>query len=273
MWKNQNVLITGGSQGIGLAVAQLLAKRQARLFLVARRKELLEQAIHSLPATQHHGYFCADLSALEQIKNVVDAAKKHFQNPVDSLIHCAGYAHPDYFQNLSLEDFQAHLRLNYLSAVALTQSLLQDMLPRNRGTLAYVSSVAGIRGIFGYSAYSPSKAALIAFAQSLADELASTSITISVLCPPDTQTPGLERENRTKPYETKQLSKNAKTLQPHRVAQTLLHGIERKKFWILPSWEGKILQAFNGCFPELLHKILHRLIRRYQKQKQHLQKS
>ncbi|RME03214.1 MAG: SDR family NAD(P)-dependent oxidoreductase, partial [Planctomycetota bacterium] len=49
MWKNQNVLITGGSQGIGLAVAQLLAKRQARLFLVARRKELLEQAIHSLP--------------------------------------------------------------------------------------------------------------------------------------------------------------------------------------------------------------------------------
>ena len=93
------VLITGGSSGLGLALANLLAAQGANVWLIARRKDVLENAFKALPTTsgQHHGKIAADVSDWAQVQTAVASVIREAGIP-DLLINCAGYAHPGYVQ-------------------------------------------------------------------------------------------------------------------------------------------------------------------------------
>ena len=230
-------LITGGSSGLGLALANLLAAQGANVWLIARRKDVLENAYKGLPAAsgQHHGRISADVSDWGQVQAAVANVTAEAGLP-DLLINCAGLAHPGYVQELPVEVFHAMMDLDYFGTVNMVKALLPGMLERGSGHIVNISSGAGFLAPFGYSAYSPAKYAVRGFSDVLRLELKPLGIRLSVAFPPDMDTPGMANENKTKPFETTDAF-SSKLLSPEPVAKAILNGIKRGRYIILPGLE------------------------------------
>jgi 3-dehydrosphinganine reductase len=131
------------------------------------------------------------------------------------------------------------------------------MVEARTGHIAFVSSMMGYFGIIGYAAYAPSKFALVGLAEVLRHELRPQGVSVSVLYPPDTDTPGFRVENATKPAETKELSSNVRVTEPHRVAREFLRGITKGKFHILPSGAGMVWRLQRYA-PRIVRAFLDR---------------
>jgi 3-dehydrosphinganine reductase len=109
-----------------------------------------------------------------------------------------------------------------------------------------VGSGAGIVGVYGYSAYSPTKFALRGLAEVLRAELSPEGIRVSIVYPPDTDTPQLAEENKTKPAETKAITAGAQTWSAEGVARSIVTGMDRGRFAITPGWEMTILHRLHS---------------------------
>ena len=133
------------------------------------------------------------------------------------------------------------------------------------GYILNTSSVAGFIGVFGYTDYCMTKFGIIGFSDALRQELAQYNISVSVLCPPDTDTPGLKAENMTKPAETKAITGNAKLLQPEFVAEVVLRGIQKKQKMIIPGFDGKMSLILKRFFPGLIDWVMNLSIKKIQK--------
>ena len=231
------VLITGGSSGIGLALAKLLAQEGANVWLLARRKDALEAARNVLPAMggQKHGTISADVTDWEQVQAAVARLSREAGVP-DVLINVAGAERPGYVQELPLEAFREMMDLNYFGTVHMVKALLPAMLQRGDGYIVNFSSGAGFLAPFGYADYVPSKYAVRGFSDSLRLELKPLGIRVSVVFPPDTDTPGLANENKTKPYETLEAF-SSKVVSADVVARAALGGMHRGQYIILPGLE------------------------------------
>ena len=199
---HQHVLITGGSQGIGKAMAVLCFKNGANVTLFARdpikldraKKEILQ---HRVNKEQQVNCFSVDITNVNEVNKSVEFVLKMFE-PVDILINCAGNSIPQHVERLEVETFEKMMSVNYFGSVYVTKALLDAMKQRQQGRIVFVSSVAGLVGLFGFSAYSPAKFAVIGFAQCLDMELRAYGINVSVVLPPDTDTPGFEQEEKSK---------------------------------------------------------------------------
>ena len=236
-FRDRLALITGGSSGIGLALAQLLAREGARIWILARRKDALEAAVKSLPVIdgRTHGMLSTDVSNWEQVQAAAREIKRQAGVP-DLLINAAGAARPGYVQETPLEVFRQMMDLNYFGIVNTVLTFLPDMLERGSGQIVNFSSGAGFLALFGYAAYVPSKFAVRGFSDSLRLELKPRGIRVSVVFPPDTDTPGLENENKTKPYETLEAF-SSQVLPAEKVAREILRGMKRGQYIILPGLE------------------------------------
>jgi 3-dehydrosphinganine reductase len=130
---------------------------------------------------------------------------------------------------------------------------------RRRGHIVNVSSLAGVVGFIGYAAYAPSKFAIMGFSEVLRNELIPHNVKVSVLLPPDTDTPQLAMENQTKPPETKALSGKAKLMQPDDVAMALLQGMVAERFHIVPGgFDSKVPYLGIRYIPGILRWVLDR---------------
>ena len=260
MAKSQNsyqgrlALITGGSSGLGLALARQLAEEGANVWVLARHLEPLDAACRNLPVAngQKHGLHAADITKLDQVEAAVEHVRREAGVP-DLLINCAGAAHPGYLQDMPLEIFQEMMDLNYFGTAYMVKAWLPSMLERGSGHIVNVSSMAGFLGAFGYSAYGPSKYAVRGFSDVLRLELKPLGIRVSIVFPPDMDTPGLQNENKTKPFETFAAG-STKALAPDVVARSTLQGIKRGKYVILPGFEPRLvyhlmLLVGNGIYP------------------------
>ncbi len=264
----KNIIITGGSSGIGRSLALKLADLGANLFLIARRQELLDKVREELEHHRQHEeqvweVFSADIGNREEIeKTIEDIAQRH---SIDILINNAGIAYANYFEETSPELFEEMMRVNYLGTVWTTRALLPHFKKQRRGHIVNVSSIAGLVGIFGYSAYTPSKAAIIGFSDVLRNELKASNIKVSVVMPPDTDTPQLAEENKTKPEETKLLSDTAGLMQPDEVAMMILKGIAAERFHIVPGLNNKIPYISAHLFPNVMRWFLDREVLSFHK--------
>ena len=261
-YKQKNIIITGGSKGIGLACARQLAASQANLILVARNKQMLQQVCQQLqqdfPGAHIHP-LAGDITLAATQKRLLKLAQDRF-GAVHGLINNAGFARPGYFEELSLQNFEDTMRLNYHAAVQTSQMVL-PLMPAD-SFISFTSSVAGYMGVFGFSSYSPSKFALIGLAQCLRQELYFRGIHVAVLCPPDTDTPGLQNEGDGKPPETSALSESAKLMDAETVASRFLKKLARKKFMINVNFESQLFYALQRWVPEIVFKIMIHIIKK-----------
>jgi short-subunit dehydrogenase len=257
--------IPGGSTGIGLAVARRLAGRGAVVAIFARRREPLVAAAAEIGRQRRRGtqrveWRQLDVADAGQVDAVLGSAVADLGAP-DLLINCAGRAIPNYFERIALAQLEETMRINFYGCWNTVSALLPHMRGRG-GCIVNVASLAGLIGVFGYTDYSASKFAVVGFSEALRSELASHGITVSVLCPPDTRTPGFERENATKPPETRAVSAGASVLSAEQVADALLAGIAKRSFLIIPGRTARLGHLLKRLLPRLVERVMDRQVRK-----------
>jgi 3-dehydrosphinganine reductase len=259
------IYVTGGTSGIGLAAARLFFSLGAHVAIFGRGRERGDAAVREIEKArlsqgQKIGYRSLDVSRHGDVKAVMEKARADFGVP-HVLVTSAGIAYPDYFEKIPREKFKEMLGTNLAGTWNAVASLVPHM-KNEGGHIVTVSSIAGIIGVFGYTAYSATKFAVIGFSESLRSELKRYGITVSVLCPPDTDTPGLAEENMTKPAETRAIAGNAGIMKADDVARALVAGMERGTFLIIPGFEGKFVSFAKRLLPRLVEFMMDRDIRR-----------
>ncbi|MCP5106027.1 MAG: SDR family oxidoreductase [bacterium] len=270
-FEKKNVYIVGGSEGIGLEAAKLFAGSGANVIIFSRSKQKLEQAVseikqHRSSDTQEFSYSQLDITDNQQVVTVMENAGKEF-GPVDILINSAGRAIPDYVENIDYSQFDQIMKVN-LYGIRNTVAALLPRLKEKGGTVVNVSSLLGLMGIFGYSDYAAAKFGVIGYSEALRSEMKGSGVHVSVLCPPDTDTPGYIEENKTKPAETRYISDKAKIRPPQYVAKALLKGIKKNKFLIIPGIDGKFVYCLKRWAPRLFSLAIDSNVKKSQKSTQ-----
>lgn len=266
VWKDKVALVTGGSSGIGLAISKILASAGAHVWLVARNPERLQAAMREVEATrtspeQVCGIAPADVTIAEQAAAAVEMVTRASGVP-DLVVNSAGDTFPGYVEEISLETFRGLMDVNYFGTVNIIKSVLPGMLVRSSGHIINISSLAGFFGVFGYSAYTATKFAVRGFSDVLRMELKPRGIRVSVVFPPDTDTPQLAYEAPLKPPETKILSGNAKVLSANEVARITLRDAARGRYVIIPGLDGKLLYRLSGLLGNLTYPIMDWMLAR-----------
>jgi 3-oxoacyl-[acyl-carrier protein] reductase len=181
--KGKKALITGGSRGIGRATALALAKQGVELGLIARseasfdsiRKELNDLGATFVTAT-------ADVARETEVQQAVSKIEDQLGG-IDILINNAGVGARGAFLELSTDEWKYVLDTNVMGIVYITKAALPGMIEKNKGDIINISSMSGLKGTEGSSAYSASKFAVIGMSESLMQEVRRHNIRVSVLTP------------------------------------------------------------------------------------------
>ncbi len=262
-FKHTAALITGGSSGIGLALAHTLAGQGTQVALLARRIDGLQTALASLPTSPSgpHMLQVADVSDPQQAQQAVDAVMEQFKR-IDLLVNSAGVVHPGYVEELDLERFRWMMDINYFGTVYMTRAALPGMMARHAGYIVNIGSFVSRVSVIGYSAYAPSKFAVRGFTDALRMEMKPHGINVSIVYPPDTDTPQLAYENLYKPEELKNLLPEFGVVTPEKVAQAIMSGIQRRRYEIIPDFGSKVLLYLDGVAGGMRYAVLDWLAER-----------
>ena len=190
--EGQHALVTGGSRGIGRAVAMTLKRSGARVTILGRDLSSLDRAVLEGVADER---IVADVTNQAS----VDAALAHIGggDPVDLLITNAGAAETAPYSRTDVEMISRMMEVNLFGALRFVRVLAPQMVARGHGRIVAVASTAGLKG-YGYvSAYVAAKHALVGYVRAVAAEIAKTGVTINAVCPGFTETELVEASLET----------------------------------------------------------------------------
>jgi 3-oxoacyl-[acyl-carrier protein] reductase len=175
----RNVLVTGGSRGIGLAIVRRLASAGYNVIAVARRES--EELREAAKAGNVHFHAC-DLSDVDGIPPFVKAVRDKF-GAIYGLVNNAGLGTEGLLATMRNSDIEALVRLNVVSPVILTKYVVRHMMADGEGRIVNISSIIASTGYNGLSVYGATKAAATGFTRSLAREVGKLGITVNAIAP------------------------------------------------------------------------------------------
>jgi len=255
----KGVIITGGSSGIGLACAKAYAERGADVAIIARTPDKLEAARAEIRAVASQDQLVvassADLCDASATNAAIAEVLAAGISP-DIVVNSAGVINVGEFTQMTPEEFQGNIDSGFWSVVNPCRAIVPTMIERGTGHLVNVSSVAGFLGIYGYTSYSAAKYAVMGFTEALRCELKPTGVSTHVVCPPDTATPALEREKSMRPPETDAIAGTIKAIEPERVAEAIVKGVDKGRYAIIPDAQSKLYFRLKGLLPELFYSII-----------------
>lgn len=256
--RGKTALITGGSSGIGFALADELVRRGINVILLARRMELLKRAKVKLEELADKSdsisvkIVSADISSIHSVRIAEEDIGRNISS-IDLLINCAGVVKPALIEDFTDEEINNQIQINLLGMINVTRQFLK-YIPKG-GAIVNISSALGLFGMAGYTAYSASKFGIIGFSDALRRELKSRKVSVHVVCPSDVDTPQFKQEHDDMPDWMK-TENRPKAVSPSVVARKILRGVHRGKFYILPNGMVRLLVVFLRFFPGLTRLIL-----------------
>jgi 3-dehydrosphinganine reductase len=257
-----HAVVTGGSSGIGLATARLLAGRGARVSVIA----LDDADLDALASDPPPGALltAADVGDRRQAETAV-AASVAARGPCDILVTSAGVAMPGYFQELGAEEFERHMRVNYFGTLWCIRAVIPSMTERRSGSIVAISSTAGLLGVFGYAAYGPSKYAVRGLCDVLRTEMRPHGVSVTCVFPSDVDTPQFHNENLYKPFETHAISGTVQPISAERVARAIVRGIDKGAPVVYPDPKTRVVARIAGTAPGTTRSYLAAVVRRAQR--------
>lgn len=243
----KHVVITGGSSGIGLNIATECAKRGANVTVIARNEKTLDAAISLLEIIrrvpeQRFQKVSLDISRdYREVEKTFEQLEKDV-GQIFMLVNCAGMAICGVFEEVSVEDAHKLMDINYFGTYNCTRCVLPKMKAAREGVIVITASQAALMGIYGYGPYAAAKFALRGLAETIAMESKHLGVTVTLAMPADTDTPGFENEEKSKPKETKIISGSAGLAKPEDVAAQII------KDALVCSFFFKLSLDFNFCF-------------------------
>lgn len=182
--EGKTAIITGASRGIGKGIALIFAQHGANIaftYLSSDDKaKKLEQELMSFGITAKG--FKSDASSFGAAQEFADSVMSHFES-IDVLVNNAGITKDNLLMRMSEEDYDKVMEVNMKSVFNMTKAVLRPMLKQRSGSIINMSSVVGVKGNAGQANYSASKAAIIGFSKSTAQELGSRNIRCNVIAP------------------------------------------------------------------------------------------
>ena len=256
--------ITGGSSGIGLEIARGLASKGHGLALFARDAGRLQDVVRTLKSEFPDILITAyptDVAQQSMLDAAVQAAIRDHGAPSWAVAN-AGIAEPGLFLDQPLEVFETHMSVNYMGALYFAKSVAPAM-KETGGHMVFVSSGAAFFGIYGYSAYAPPKFAMRGLAEVLRVELKPHDITVTLAYPPDTDTPMLAQEEKTKPDATKAITESGGKWSAQDVANLIIRRARRGKFTVAPGLQMRLLLSLHSLLAPALRWWQGGIIRKH----------
>lgn len=198
--RDRVAVVTGASSGIGWELARALAGEGARLGLLARRIDKLDELAAELRAAGATVAVAAcDVTERGQVLSAVDAVRQAL-GPVDLLVANAGVGAPTLLDPVNIADVEKMFQVNVLGVVYSIEAVLAEMLQRRQGHLVAISSLGGYKGLPGESAYTASKAAVNAYLEGLRIQLAPRGVHVTTVCPGFVKTPMTDVNDFAMPF-------------------------------------------------------------------------
>ncbi|WP_028656941.1 SDR family NAD(P)-dependent oxidoreductase [Nocardioides sp. J54] len=253
---HRRAFVFGGSEGIGLAVAERLAAGGTEVVVLSRSQDRLDAALARLGAGAHARR--VDVTDADAVGQVVDALVGEVGVP-DLVVTTAGYARPGWLDELPAADVTGMVATNLLGTIHVARAVLPHLRAAGGGTIVTTSSIAGLTGLFGYTVYSATKAGVVGFSEALRREARPYGVRVLVLCPPNTLTPGFEEENRHKPAEVLAAEESVRTLTPEQVADALVAALRRRRgFLVVPGRDSRLAALTIRHLPAVVDRALRR---------------
>jgi short-subunit dehydrogenase len=253
-FKDKVVVVTGGTDGIGKALVDLLLSKGAKVATCGRQHDKLYALQSEYPSYPLHS-FVADVSNENDCRNFIHSAIEAFGG-IDILINNAGISMRALLKDLSTEVLHRVMNVNFFGAVYCTKFALDSIIER-KGSIVGVSSIAGYRGLPGRSGYSASKFALQGWLESIRTELLSSGVHVMWVCPGFTSSnirnAALNAEGKAQ-GETplNELS----LMSAEECASHILKAIRKKKRTLVLTFTGKRTIFMNKFFPSLADKLV-----------------
>lgn len=253
----RTALVTGASSGIGREIALRAARRGADVVLVARREAALEEVARDVRAGTGRAaeVLVADLTAPADLARV-EARVRDPDRPVDLVVNSAGHGGSGAFHQLDLDREDGEVRLNCLAVLRLSHAALAAMLPRGRGGLLNVSSLAGFQALPTSATYGATKAFVTSLTEALHAEARGTGVHVTALCPGFVRT-GFHRASDIGDDGRGRDLPAAVFLDAGAVARAGLDAVTRNRALSVPGVGYRALVGLSGLLPRA---VLRRLV-------------
>ncbi|MEJ7627313.1 MAG: SDR family oxidoreductase [Ferruginibacter sp.] len=252
-FKDKVVAITGGSDGIGKALVEMLIPMGAKIATCGRNQDKL----YDLQLRHHNSpLHCvvADVSDPHNCKLFIESTITQFGG-IDILINNAGISMRSLFKDADIDVFKKVMDVNYFGTVYCTKFALESIIER-KGTIVGVSSIAGFRGLPGRSGYSASKFALNGWLEALRTELMEDGVNVMWVCPGFTRSNIRNAALNNKGEAQGESPINEEELMsPEECARYILSAIEKRKRTLILTFKGKQAVFMNRFFPSWADKL------------------
>jgi short-subunit dehydrogenase len=258
--KDKVVVITGGSSGIGKALAEVFGSRGSKILITGRNKDELTKVVDELKNKQISiTAFQADVSSEQDNKFMAEEAIRTF-GKIDILINNAGISMRALFEDVDLDVVKKVMDINFYGVLYATKYCLPE-IKKNNGSIIGISSIAGYRGLPGRTGYSASKFALNGFLEVLRTELLKTGVHVLTACPGFTAS-NIRKRSLTKDGSSQGESpRNEDTMMSSEECALHIYKatIKRKNSLILTT-QGKLAVLINKVFPRLADKLVYNVM-------------
>jgi short-subunit dehydrogenase len=239
----KNILITGGSSGIGKHLAASLLKNNNKVVIASNNHSGLQDAVSELRNVSPNIFSCfVDVNSIESVRSLSEMLLSEHECP-DILVNCAGFATYRTFEESPIDEIERLVGVNLLGAMRCTHAFLPMMIARRSGSIVNIASIAGKLVMTPNGVYSASKHGLVVWSETLKYELARFNINVSVICPGRVETAFFDHETfRTRvPRAETQL-----TIPIEEVCQKTISAMEKNNFLtFIPSYYGLLIWFIN----------------------------